>query len=860
MDAEANELTGSPRVGSGEDVWINSACGQCYSACAIRVHRVNGTVVKIEGDPDFPHNLGRVCAKGNAALITLYDPNRVKAPLRRTNLEKGIGVDPGWVEIGWEEALDLVAEKLKKTRQKNPSGLGLCNFDTQAFPFVNSWGIAFGTHNLAWNAAGYFCGAGLHLATYLTNATFHMQVDIKQCNYVILFGSQLGFGVGHGPNRSTQEMADARVRGMRLVVVDPVCAHAGSKADEWVPIRPGTDGALALAMLNVILNEAGIYDKEFIEKRTNGPYLVGSDGRYVRDEASGKPLVWATVGGIARPYDASDVAQMAILGQYTVRGLACRPAFQVLKEHVTKYSPEMASKITTIPAQTIRRIAREYAEAASIGATIVVEGKQLPYRPAAVHMYRGAYSHKHSTHHALAIQLLNIVIGNVYAPGGHFGINPVGPWWETGESPDGLLVAAREVQRNRPPYHFLSTRPEPPKAHGLESLFPIAFATSVPLALGYRDHEKFGLPPLDMLVQCRCNVMMTTIAPEETAKALKKVGFMVSFANYLDETAQFADIVFPDAHHLERFDPNPNEPYTSQCPTSGYWYWGLRQPTSTPPFKAPHWLDLLIELADRAGFLEDYNTVLTTFIRGRKPLKLDRRRKYSFAELSDAYIKAKMGDDNMGLDWFREHGHHKVKRKVEHDYPTLVVHQRIPLYFEHFLAARDYVEQITKAMDLAWDTRDYTPLMEWMPCSAFEPKAGGYDLFVVNYTLPFHQYSITPQNPWLSEITERHPYAQKIMMNSATARRLGLKDGADVWVETPERRRVKGKLKVTECVHPEVVAIAGVFGAWSDGKPIAKGKGAHFNSLLPLDMDHVDMISGSADACERVKVYPDSDV
>ncbi|MDO8688493.1 MAG: molybdopterin-dependent oxidoreductase, partial [Dehalococcoidia bacterium] len=225
------ELKTEEKVGSAagvkEDVWIPSACGMCYSSCGIRVHRVNGVVVKIEGDPDYPHNWGRLCAKGNAGIMTLYDPNRVMTPLKRTNPKKGIGVDPKWVEISWEEALDTVADKLKKAREKNPNTVGLTTFDTNAQAFCMPWAAAFGTPNYWLMASAYFCGAGLHLATYLTNATFHTQVDLERCNYTILFGSQLGFGVGHCPNLTTQEMADARVRGMHLVVVDPVCNTAG---------------------------------------------------------------------------------------------------------------------------------------------------------------------------------------------------------------------------------------------------------------------------------------------------------------------------------------------------------------------------------------------------------------------------------------------------------------------------------------------------------------------------------------------------------------------------------------------------------------------------------------------------------
>jgi molybdopterin-containing oxidoreductase family molybdopterin binding subunit len=88
-----------------EDVWIPSACSMCYSNCGIIAHRVNGTVVKIEGNPNNPVAGGRICAKGMSSIMTLYDPNRVNYPLKRTNPQKGIGVDPQWQRISWEEAL-----------------------------------------------------------------------------------------------------------------------------------------------------------------------------------------------------------------------------------------------------------------------------------------------------------------------------------------------------------------------------------------------------------------------------------------------------------------------------------------------------------------------------------------------------------------------------------------------------------------------------------------------------------------------------------------------------------------------------------------------------------------------------------
>ena len=101
-----------------EDVWIPSACSMCYSNCGIVAHRVDGTVVKIEGNPNNPVSGGRICAKGLSSIMTLYDPNRVNYPLRRTNPEKGIGIDPKWERISWDEAIGEVARRLKALRDQ----------------------------------------------------------------------------------------------------------------------------------------------------------------------------------------------------------------------------------------------------------------------------------------------------------------------------------------------------------------------------------------------------------------------------------------------------------------------------------------------------------------------------------------------------------------------------------------------------------------------------------------------------------------------------------------------------------------------------------------------------------------------
>ena len=107
-----------------EDLWIPTMCGRCYAGCGVRVRRVNGVAVQIEGEPNTDMGArGGLCAKGIAGLQVLYDPNRLNVPLKRTNPQKGVYADPKWKEISWEEALDEIADRLAKILKEDPGKL-----------------------------------------------------------------------------------------------------------------------------------------------------------------------------------------------------------------------------------------------------------------------------------------------------------------------------------------------------------------------------------------------------------------------------------------------------------------------------------------------------------------------------------------------------------------------------------------------------------------------------------------------------------------------------------------------------------------------------------------------------------------
>ena len=848
---------GQTTAGIREDVWIPTACDMCYNVCTVRVRRVNGVAVKIEGIPEAPPNYGKVCAKGNAGLMNLYNPNRITRPLVRTNPQKGIGVDPKWRQISWDEAMDLLVEKLRAARLRDPRSLVAATFDRCSYFVLRAFMAAFGSPNATNTSAGFFCGNGVHPVAFTLTGSNDVHPDLKFCNYLLIFGSSHGFVAQQNAMGLAREMAEARTRGMKLVVVDPVCSYAASKADEWIPIRPGTDTAFALSLMNVLANELGLYDIPYLKKYTNGTYLVRPDGHYLRDPEDGSPLVWDARNGRAGALDAVEPMNAALEGSFQLEGVEAKPAFQLFKEHLRSYAPERASEITTIPVETIRRVARELVEAARLGATIRIEGHDFPLRPAAACWYRGISAHKHGMLNGMSVAQINLLIGAVDVPGGLINSAAAGPDWRPKEGPDGLLVPGNPFTNT----HLAPVPPrkvKQPESLELVELFPVSVYARTMLWLGVLYPEQFGLTyGPQVFIQCRTNLMATSGDPQVMAEALKRVPFMVSFADQHNETSEFADLLLPDSHALERLVPVVFNPYIhyNNAPLPGEeWCFNFQQPVVKPMGQARYWMEVLLEAAERLDIQPDLYTAFNAGAHLAVAHRLDPSRKYSWEEICDRWLKSYCGEEH-GLNYFREHGYCKLgKRTAEQSYPRPFHKGRIPLYLEHFIGAGEDVKKFTEEHNIPWDTSDYIPLTEWRPCPAQTESPAEYDLFVVNHKVPFLTLSITSENPWLVELAHRNAKVFPVGMNAATGRRKGIAQGDEIEIETPGGKKVRAIARLTEGVHPECLAVSAILGRWVTANDSVRGKGVHFNSLLEYTVDRLDTLSAALDACVKVKV------
>lgn len=836
-----------------DDRWVPTVCLGCYNCCGIKVRRTGNRVVDVVGDPESPNSRGHICAKGKARFFDLYHPNRVLRPLRRGNPEKGIGVDPRWQEISWDEALTIVADKLREVREEDPRGLIIAHFDLPAYGISSAFGAAFGTPNLHWNRADY-CGAAPHVANLLLNGSFNGEVDLDLCNHIVLWGTQLGHLAETIPLHAAHKLADARARGAKLVVIDPFCTNAAAKAHEWVPLRPGTDGALALAMLRVIVVELGAVDYPFLRRSTNAPYLIRPDGRYHRDESSNKPMVWDARAGAPRPFDACAPEAMALEGEFEAAGVSLRPAFQVFKAHLEQVSVAAMADITTVPAARIRRLAEEFCAAARIGSTIEIDGHTLPYRPAAIHFKRGSGAHKGGFHTMAAIHLINVIVGNIDVPGGQRGVNPIGPYWDIETDADGMLVPSPIITKYSRPYPPAQARV--PTTFDLRELFPTALFTRGLYPLGLLEGARFGLtyrPKL--LLHGRTNLMMNSHNAAAMAAALKAIPFQVSFADGIDETVEFADIVLPDSHDYERWDLFPaNDPYAFITPGPGAWFWLMRQPAVPPPGEVRPWTEVYLELAERIGIDDRLYEIGNTIWRIAPEHHLEPGRRHTMRDIAERQAKTLLGKD------FSIEGIDKSACFITRDktlaeaYPRPFLAARIPIYFEHMIGVRDDVKKVAEQIGLAaWDVTPYAPLLSFHSCEALAPD-GDFDLLIVNFKLPFHTFSVTAENPWIDEISRANPYAYNVMMHSGTAAVKGLRDGDRVRIESRHGTE-EATLRVTELIHPECLGIPGMFGHWAVRKTVANRKGASFNNLLPPPSEsRIDVVTGQVDACVRVRV------
>jgi thiosulfate reductase/polysulfide reductase chain A len=249
----------------GEVATTYNYCDMCPWKCGIKVQSVDGKVIKIDGNPDDPKSRGMLCARGQAGVSFMNDPDRLRSPMIRTG-ERGEGK---FREVTWEEALDYTAEKLLEIKDKyGPEALAIFGHTTGDTWFAEHFAQAWGTPNAA-KPSTSVCLSPRDEASTLTFGFAvggHEPMDWDEMECITLIGSHIGEDTR---NTVMQDFVEARNRGAQVIVVDPRFSTVAAKADHWLPIKPGTDTALLLAWINVLVTE-NRYDRDYIDQWATG--------------------------------------------------------------------------------------------------------------------------------------------------------------------------------------------------------------------------------------------------------------------------------------------------------------------------------------------------------------------------------------------------------------------------------------------------------------------------------------------------------------------------------------------------------------------------------------------------------------
>jgi anaerobic selenocysteine-containing dehydrogenase len=503
---------------------IPGFCALCKSKCGCISTVEDGRLVVVEPDPDHPTGK-QICAKGRAAPDIVHSKDRLSYPMKRTN-PKGAD-DPGWQRISWDEALDCTARNMRRIAQEHGA-------ESVAFALATASGTAMSDH-ISWverlirafGSCNTVCGTEIcnwhkDVATSYTYGAPVGGPDFDNTGCIILWG--------HNPSTSwlvhAAGVARAKSRGAKLVTIDPRCAGLSNKADQWLRVRPGTDGALALGIAGQMIKN-GWFDREFVTNRTNGSFLVRNDnGRILRardldpdgnsqsciawDEATSAPVICDPGQG-----DYFTVTnQAALFGTFkimTTQGeVECQPAFALYAALCERMTPEKTERITGVEPQQIHDTAKLIWEC----------------RPVAYYAWSGVAQQTNATQTDRAICLLYALTGSYDAPGGNLVLQTV---------PANNVAGADLVSDSQRARALgLGERPLGPPNE--------LRVTSHDFYRAVLDKEPYEVKAL---IAFGTNLLFSHPNPAMGIEALKSLEFHAHTDLFMTPSAGFADVVLP---------------------------------------------------------------------------------------------------------------------------------------------------------------------------------------------------------------------------------------------------------------------------------------------------------------------------
>jgi anaerobic selenocysteine-containing dehydrogenase len=527
-----------------------SAGPGCHGGCGVLAHIKNGKLIKIEGDREHPWNQGRLCARVLAMTQYVEHSDRLTKPLKRVG-KRGEGK---WKEISWDEALDFVEKRMKKIREDFGPESVIFSMGTgrDIGPWICMLAYAFGSPNVMFALSGNACYSPRIAAVDMIQGDYcvfdagqwlpdrYDDPRFKVPEYMIVWGYNIHATCPD--NLFGHWIVDLMKRGTKIISVDPRLSWFASRAKKWLQIRPGTDSALAMGLLNVIINEH-LFDRTFVEQWTNAPHLIRTDtGRLLRecdltpegsadnfvawDQARQKPAIWDVSEVAYKTPSAipalSGTFEIPMKGGYVV---TCRTVWDAFCDEVNKCPLDKVEEITWVPAKDIAEAARLYATSKPAA---IQWGVPIDMTPAVTPLCQ-------------AIATLWAITGNLDVPGGNvisrYAFDAVayalpgatGVIKLKNKDQDKLRIGA---DRYGPFHNFI-------------------WRTQTDLTI---DQIFSGEPyPIKGMWIQTCNPLSGIgMDPKRWLEALKRLDFIVTVDLFMTPTAQHSDVVLPAATFLEK--------------------------------------------------------------------------------------------------------------------------------------------------------------------------------------------------------------------------------------------------------------------------------------------------------------------
>ena len=732
-----------PSPERGGATTLNTVCQLCSGGCGVRVRLINeNRAVNIDGNPTNPVSQGGICPLGAAGLQYLYGPSRIETPLQQTGKRGDLATMKA---ISWDEALEILANKLRDMRQKARGLVCVSGKREGTVPelfarFLHAYGSP--NYNVMPAAAD---AESLGLFVSQGNSGL-LGYDLENAKMVMSFGS--GYLDGWGaPSRMMMAFGGWRSNSKRdrtkIIQVETRGSLSASKADEWVAVAPGTEAALALGLAQVIVNE-GLYDRTFV-----GQYTHGFD---------------------------------------EFRRLLRR-----------SYTPEEVAAITGVEKEKIIGLAREFAGT----------------KPAVALSGWGQGRMQGSMYDFLAVQSLNALVGSLHKPGGVTRTPqvPLAPW------PKVVLDAASLTGANEPRLDG-SKGPQ----------FPLPGQLFHNLVKNIKEGNPY---PAEMLWVYEANPAHNLADVQPFLEALDKIGTVVSFSSFMDDTTQLADLVLPGPTYLERLEDVHTPPGLQ------YAVFGLSQPILSPRFETRHPGDVLIQLAKSLGGnvgasfpWSDYETALKDRVKG----------------LADAG-RGQVADEPGLQPWKGGQGRQLAPNYDSFDelWEKLTEHscwfdtsEAIPSWASAFTTpSRKFEFYSQKMRQVGIRGNGLTFLPHFKPV---EPAGDPSDY--PSLLMPYETMAITngpvANPPFMTKMLfdfELKGNDSFVEINPKTATSLGLKEGDRVALQT-ERGTLEARVHLTEAARPDVVFIPTGLGHGGFDAFI-RGKGVNANKILVAQQDQV---------------------